>query len=179
MSNIISHFEHTFDDSHEWFATLATTLSSAHSTQWENLGGQPIPTRDLDQLRADIRDHKLCSWAAIHQRYDTLWEQYPIEKMRHAFAAMCSVLDIETFTADSWLLVLAHEERILRYIAEQVYLSRKKDFDNPFRLVTSRSAEESIAVYGTIDDDSFVRQVREETTLQLRAIERMRNLIQL
>ena len=179
MSNIISHFEHTYDDSPEWFASLAATLSTAHSAQWDNLGGQPIPTHELDQLRSDIRDQKLCSWAAIHQRYDALWEQYPMEKMRHAFAAMCSVLGITTFTSDAWFQALAYEERIVRYIAEQVYTSRKKDFDNPFRLVTSRNAEESSAVYGTIDDDSFVCQVREETTRQLRTIERMRHLIQL
>ena len=79
-------------------------------------------------------------------------------------------------TDELWLQALAHEERIQRRISEQVYLSRKKDHDNPFRSATCRNEEEVMAVYGTPEDNNFVRQVREETLDNIRKIERLRKL---
>ena len=72
---------------------------------------------------------------------------------------------------------LAHEKRIQHYINEQVYLSRKKDHDNPFRSCTSRNAEEELIVYGEVDANSFVRQVRTETSENIHKIEQLEELI--
>jgi hypothetical protein len=44
-----------------------------------------------------------------------------------------------------------------------VYISRKKDYDNPYRQATFRNDEEMRAAIGTIDDNSFIVQVRKET----------------
>jgi hypothetical protein len=44
-----------------------------------------------------------------------------------------------------------------------VYISRLKDYDNPFRQSTFRNEQEMTATIGTIEDNSFVRQVRQET----------------
>jgi len=44
-----------------------------------------------------------------------------------------------------------------------VYRSRKKDHDNPFRRATYRSDAEMQAAIGTVEDNSFVHLVREET----------------
>jgi len=52
---------------------------------------------------------------------------------------------------------------IQEFIRDQVYASRKKDFDNPFRQATYRNAEEMTAAIGTIEEDGFVRQVRTDT----------------
>jgi hypothetical protein len=46
---------------------------------------------------------------------------------------------------------------------DAVYASRKKDYDNPFRIATYRNLEEMEAAIGTIEDNRFVQQVREET----------------
>ena len=78
-------------------------------------------------------------------------------------------------TGDLWLQALAHEERIQRRISEQVYLSRKKDHDNPFRTATCDTPEEALAVFGKVEENSFVNQVREETLASIRKIERMRD----
>jgi hypothetical protein len=77
-------------------------------------------------------------------------------------------------TDELWHQALAHEKRIQHYINEQVYLSRKKDHDNPFRSSTSRNAEEALVVYGEVENNSFVRQVREETMENIRKIEQLR-----
>ena len=151
-----------------------TTNSEAN---WINLGGQLVKESDLDTLHHDICNGTLDSWEAIHHRYDELWERYPEDKLHHALHALCTVLDTETMTDELWLQALAHEERIQRRISEQVYISRKKDHDNPFRSHTCRNAEEELAVYGEVEDNSFVRQVRAETIEKIHKIERLRNMI--
>lgn len=144
---------------------------------WINLGGQLMMNRDLDRLRSDIRSGRLDSWRAIHRRYDKLWERYPTDRLHHALGCLMTVLDTDRMTPDLWLQALAHEERIQRRIAEQVYLSRKKDHDNPFRQLTCRNEEEALAVFGHIDDNSFVCQMREECNHNLATIEKLRGMI--
>ena len=148
---------------------------SSSEADWINLGGQLVRKSDLDTLRQDICNGTLDSWEAIHHRYDELWARYPEDKLHHALHALCTVLGTETMTDDLWLQALAHEERIQRRISEQVYLSRKKDHDNPFRTATCDNPEEALAVFGKVEDNSFVNQVREETLANIRKIERMRN----
>ena len=144
-------------------------------TKWVNLGGQLVKESDLDTLRRDICDGTLDSWEAIHHRYDELWARYAEDKLHHALYALCIVLSTETMTDELWLQALAHEERIQHRISEQVYLSRKKDHDNPFRSCTSRNTEEQQVVYGEVEDNSFVRQVRTETLENIHKIERLRD----
>lgn len=141
---------------------------------WVNLGGQLVQLPDLDALRADIREGRLDSWSAIHERYDELWSRYPSDKLRHAVACLCRVLGIEVMTPALWQQVLAREEGIQRYMAEQVYVSRKKDHDNPFRASTCRNAEEFAAVFGEVDDNSFVKQMRDECARNLEQLSRLR-----
>ena len=50
-----------------------------------------------------------------------------------------------------------NEKRIQQYICEQVYLSRKKDYDNIYRQATYRNQAEMEAAIGTIEDNSFVQ----------------------
>ncbi len=49
-----------------------------------------------------------------------------------------------------------------RFIEEQVYLTRRKDFSNSFRKATFRGEEEMRAVLGTPESASFIRQSRVE-----------------
>ena len=150
---------------------------SSSEADWINLGGQLVRKSDLDTLRQDICNGTLDSWEAIHHRYDELWARYPEDKLHHALHALCTVLGTETMTDDLWLQALAHEERIQRRISEQVYLSRKKDHDNPFRQLTCRNEAEAQAVFGNIDDNGFVRQIREETAHNLATIEHLRQTL--
>jgi len=52
---------------------------------------------------------------------------------------------------------------IQQYVCDQVYLSRKKDYDNPFRKTTFRNEAEMQATIGNIEENSFILQVRQET----------------
>ncbi|MGM0675752.1 MAG: hypothetical protein ACQETQ_13750, partial [Spirochaetota bacterium] len=58
---------------------------------------------------------------------------------------------------------------------DRVYESRKKDYDNPFRFLTYRNEAEMKAAIGDIEDNRFVKQVREETETFRVRVERLRS----
>lgn len=145
------------------FASMTKALAGQRQQQWDNIGGQLIPTASVDAIRSDIGSGKLASWQDIHQRYDTLWDGYTIEKQQHAFQTLCDILGKSTITNDDWIAALDGAVEIQQLVCDQVYLTRKKDFDNPYRQATYRNIEEMTAAIGTIEDNSFVKQIRNET----------------
>jgi hypothetical protein len=145
--------------------------------KWINLGGQTMPEEYVDQLRADIRDGVLNNWDEIHHRYDELWENYQHEKLRHAYFSLMFLYkdDADVLTKAMWDENLDKAIRIQHHICDQVYESRKKDYDNGFRNATFRNEAEKIAVIGKIEDVSFVKQIRQETEEFVALIQKYRN----
>ncbi|MBR5171131.1 MAG: DUF4954 family protein, partial [Muribaculaceae bacterium] len=145
--------------------SIVNQMKGKRLRKWVNLGGQTMPEDDVDQLRADIREGKLNNWDEIHRRYDTLWEDYPAEKMRHAYFSLMFLYkdDADVLTKEMWQENLERAICIQHFICDQVYESRKKDYDNEFRNATFRNEAEKLAVVGKIDDVSFVKQIRQET----------------
>ena len=133
--------------------------------KWINLGGQTMPEEYVDQLRADILDGVLNNWNEIHERYNELWRNYQAEKLRHAYFSLMFLYkdDADVLTAEMWRENLEKAIRIQHFICDQVYESRKKDYENEFRNATFRNEDEKIAVIGKIDEVGFVQQIREET----------------
>jgi hypothetical protein len=156
------------------FAAMQQSLHGRRIDRWVNFGGQLMPERESDRLRADIGADGLTTWPEIHGRYRELWEAYPFEKQKHAYAALCSLLGVDALTREDWLALLEDSLRIQQFISDQVYLSRKKDFDNPFHHATFRNSEEMIATVGTIEENGFVLQVREETRAYVLLAEEIR-----
>ena len=73
--------------------------------------------------------------------------------------------------------LLLKSVNIQNYVCEEVYQSRKKDYDNKIRNCTFRNEEEKIAVIGNIDDNSFVKQIRKETEEYISRIEKVISMI--
>jgi len=142
---------------------MCDALAGRREREWVNLGGQLTPAGDVEQLLADIKSGKLRSWGAIHEAYGALWQAYPFEKQRHAFACLLELLGVGRLTPELWRSALDEAVRTQEFIREQVYLTRKKDYDNPFRRTTFRDAEEMRAVVGTPEDNGFVKRVRQQT----------------
>ncbi|MGC9455391.1 MAG: DUF4954 family protein [Phycisphaerae bacterium] len=151
-------------------ANDGTTLESMHTDlagprrrQWENLGGQIVARDDVDELRRRIGDGELQTWDDIHRAYDELWQRYPRDKQAHAYATLLELLGVEQPGREQFAAALDEAVVIQRYIRDATYESRKKDYDDPFRTMVYESPEEMEAVVGTIEDNSFVRTVREQT----------------
>jgi hypothetical protein len=145
------------------FASMSKALSGKHIREWVNLGGQLIPASETDIIRADIGAGKLNNWDQIHKRYDAIWQQYPLSKQQHAFAVLREICSADKLDKDRWFAMLDKAIEIQEYIRDQVYVTRKKDYENPFRQATYRNMAEMTAAIGTIEDNSFVKQVRAET----------------
>jgi hypothetical protein len=87
------------------------------------------------------------------------------EKMRHAYFSLMFLYkdDADVLTKEMWHENLDKAVRIQHFICDQVYESRKKDYENEFRSATFRNEDEKIAVIGKIDEVGFVKQIRKET----------------
>ena len=145
--------------------------------QWMNLGGQLVMTADVDALRRDICNGTLDTWSAIHNRYNELWKRYPADKLRHAMEALCHALGTDTMNGALWLQALDEAVRIERQMSERVYMSRKKDHDNPFRTSTCSNDAEVLAVFGKAEDNAFVKQMARDTAANISRIERIKEVI--
>lgn len=144
-------------------SSMHNELSQNPQTKWVNLGGQLVPETDADTLRKDICSGSLKKWQDIHKRYDELWAVYPLEKQKHSYYTLCKLLEIDKLSKENWIECLDKAVKTQDFINEQVYLSRKKDYDNPFRQATFRSEEEMIATIGDIEENSFILLIRKET----------------
>jgi hypothetical protein len=161
------------------FSGMCKNLQNDRQKEWVNLGGQIIQNNDVDKLRQDIGSGRLTTWKDIHGRYDELWMKYPFDKQKHAFATLFDLYGKERFAEADWISALDKAVTIQNYICDQVYISRKKDFDNPFRHNTYRNMEEMKAASGTVDQNSFIIQVREETESFIRVIEEIKKTTKL
>jgi hypothetical protein len=154
MNALIAYLESRPDLSFEALAEEAEK-PEARITDWVNLGGQIVPAFRVDDLRFRIREGNIESWKAIHKAYDEFWAAYPLDKARHAWAVL-KFLRINAANAGGFIRELEHALETKRWIADQVYRSRAKDFQDPFRIITYRGKEEMNQVVGTAEDNFFV-----------------------
>ena len=145
------------------FSDMCKDLKGKRQHEWVNLGGQIMQKNDVDTLRSDIGSGKLKTWKNIHNRYDDLWIKYSIDKQKHAFAILCELYGTENLTEAHWESALDKAMSIQEFVYDQVYITRKKDYDNTFRQATYRNMAEMTAAIGTIDENSFIVKVRQET----------------
>jgi len=171
MKNLIAYMT---DNPSATLQSMTAALAGGRQRQWANLGGQLVLAEDLAQLKADIKNGKLQTWTAIHEAYDRLWQKYPLDKQRHALATLLALLGADSLTPQAWAAALDEAVRIQQYVADQTYLSRKKDFDDPFRQTVYSTPEEMAAVLGTAEGNSFVKQVRKETQALAQVVEEIK-----
>jgi len=145
------------------FSDMCKDLKGKRQHEWVNLGGQIMQKNDVDTLRSDIGSGKLKTWKNIHNRYDDLWIKYSNDKQKHAFAILCELYGTENLTEAHWESSLDKVMSIQEFVCDQVYITRKKDYDNTFRQATYRNMDEMTAAIGTIDENSFIVQVTQET----------------
>ena len=171
VKELIKYME---EDTTATLASMRRELAGRRERHWVNLGGQLIRARDFDALKDDIKSGKLDAWPDIHVAYDAHWRAYPRQRQRHAFASLVDLLGVGPLTRDAWREALDEAARIQEKIARETLLSRTKDFDNPFRKMVYESDAQMKAVLGTPERDTFIRQIRGETSAFDRRVNAMR-----
>ena len=147
------------------FLDMVQILKGECSHSWVNMGGQLISEQSVDKLRQNIVSGKISSWETIHSEYNRLYEKYKIDKQKHAFSIFELLAGSDSLTVDIWLSFLDKAVDIQEFINKQVFSTRKKDFDNPFRKNTYRNSEEMDAAIGSINDNGFVKEIGNQTEL--------------
>jgi hypothetical protein len=159
-------------------SVMCARLKGKKQRKWVNLGGQIMQSDDLDILRAEIGTGKLNTWSDVHKRYFDLWEKYLFDKQKHAFATLLELTGKDEISGADWIAALDKATAVQNFVCREVFNSRKKDFDNPFKKTTFRNDEEMSAALGSLEKNSFIIQVREETELFVQAAEELKKRTQ-
>jgi len=131
--------------------------------RWVNVGGQLIRETQLEQLNTQIRTGKIKSWDQVHLWYLRQGENYFFDRLVHALAALKAVTGFSLRRGGPAGLRKLLEESvgIKEKLTGEIYASRAKDYNNPFRKMVYESMEEMNAVVGRLQDNSFIRQEKE------------------
>jgi hypothetical protein len=131
---------------------------------WVNLGGQIAPAFRVDALRNNIRTGKIKTWEEIHAEYEAMSTAYDNDRVSHAWAVLsyvCGESNGALFTKDGFTAALEKTIQMSAWIKEQVYISKAKDYHDPFRSITYRNKAEMVAVVGKAENNSFIRLAEE------------------
>ncbi|RTL56714.1 MAG: DUF4954 family protein [Sphingobacteriales bacterium] len=145
-------------------ASLKKSFTITKRNEWINVGGQLMENATVEQLLTHIKKGIIKNWEEVHDFYQLQGQKYPFEKTMHALASLTELYNIDWKKVDdSFLLQLFNETlKTKTWITEQIYLSRKKDYINPYRKMVYGSDAEMEAVMGKLSDNTFINQQNKE-----------------
>jgi hypothetical protein len=164
------------------------------STHWENLGGLLAADTRVADILDKTRENAYPSWTALHKDYTRLSDIYGADRFNYAWHILgllypdlqnpdlqkpdADLLDsgLGTSTAtdcgQSGQNALAAALQDLAALSEKVerelFKSRTKDWDNPFRKATFRNEKEMVAVLGRPENSGNLQAIAAELS-ELRA----------
>ncbi|UIR57491.1 DUF4954 family protein [Sphingobacterium sp. SRCM116780] len=146
------------------FENLKNRLKACTRLEWENIGGQLIEKDAIEDLLNAIKTAKIDDWDDIHSHYHLLSKSYPEAKMSHAFASLLEITGekIESLTLEKIINWLEDAIEHRTWMVNEIYKSRAKDYENPFRNMVYNSAEERDVVVGKLEENSFILQQNQE-----------------
>ena len=136
------------------------TPSKLTRSEWINVGGQLMKKDDVENIKKQIKSGKVQSWQEVHEMYKKVGEDYPSDKLEHAYTSLLEVLNITSkqFTAAVFKNVLQNAVEIKEWMCKGIYESREKDYTNPFRKMVYDTKKEMEKVIGKIEDNTFIQQ---------------------
>jgi hypothetical protein len=143
------------------FDELKKTLSAkVQRSQWQNVGGQLMPSDEVQKFLHSIKTGKVNDWNAVHDFYRKQGEGYEISKLHHAYTSLLEILNItpKQFTAALFRQLLQQLLSTREWMCKGIYDSRAKDYTNPFRKMVYETTEEMNKVLGRLEDNSFIQQ---------------------
>lgn len=143
-----------------WNDVRSVLSPKARSWDWKNVGGQLIPNEALKDLISKIKDGSLKDWEDIHGHYAILAAHYPYWKTQHAFHCLLTAWGIPNTQFDQYMWNTFVDEAIAtrNWLSDQVYLSRQKDYKNPFRNMVYENEDERDQILGGLEANSFIQE---------------------
>jgi hypothetical protein len=130
---------------------------------WVNVGGQLIRKSELEKLISQIHAGKIRSWDDVHQFYVRQGDQYPMDKLVHALAALKTIQGstLRKMGKTGLAEILRGSIATRDWMTREIYASREKDYTNPFRKMVYDSPDEMNVVVGRLQDNGFIKQEKE------------------
>lgn len=133
-------------------------------TEWENVGGQIIPSEKVLELIKKIKNEELCDWNEIHEFYDECENSYDLWKTRHALYLFEQLYSrpIEEFSADLFGNIIGDVTVAANDIYISARCSREKDYTSYYRKMMYKNEKEMNCVLGELEDNAFLMNLRKE-----------------
>lgn len=143
---------------------LQTLPANPERSEWKNIGGQLIPKSSVDELIHRIKTGDIKNWNEVHQFYQQSGKAYSEQKLHHAFASLLELshLTKQDFTKERFADFVEQAVKTKTWMTENIYGSRAKDYQNEFRKMIYDNDAEMESVVGTLEDNVFINQQREE-----------------
>lgn len=134
-------------------------------TEWENVGGQIIPSDKVRELFTAIKNGTVNTWDAVHQFYKLCECSYDQYKVRYALYLLEQLYSrpIEEFSVDLYRNITDDVSIVAYDIYNASLKSREKDYTDYYRNMVYRSEAEMDEVIGPLEDNSFLRKLRADT----------------
>lgn len=132
---------------------------------FENVGSQLIPEYDFNNLILSLKKGEFKEWNDIHLYYHKLSAKYQYDKLIHAIASfmeLSGIESVESLTKECVVDLIMKTKETKYWILDEIYKTRAKDYNNPFRLMVYDSYEEMEKVVGSLKDNTFITMQREE-----------------
>ncbi len=164
------------DRTPDWNELYALIPEETITWEWKNVGGQLMPKGVISQLISKIKDGSLIDWDQIHGQYSLLANEYPSWKVQHAFQCLLSAKGIakKIFDQNQWNKLVSEASQTRKWLSEQVFISRQKDYVNPFRNMVYENEAERDLVLGALEENSFIQQEKKECEAFIEGLERLR-----
>ncbi len=143
------------------FKNLLETLPAEPvRLEWQNVGGQLLPGKEVELLFENIKKGNINAWKEVHQFYRKNSELYIEQKLHHGFASLLEILKISAkdFSPSLFKNLLQQTIATKEWMFKNIYSSRAKDYQNKFRAMLYDNDKEMEAVLGNLDDNIFIRE---------------------
>lgn len=134
-------------------------------TEWENAGGQIMPSALIQKLFRRLKEGSIDSWNDVHDFYETCQRHYNDYCARHALYLLEKLYDrpIEKFTRDLCDNIKSDVLVISSDMFTAALHSREKDYSDYFRMMVYSDYNEMEKVLGTLKDNDFLRDLHKST----------------
>jgi len=145
-------------------------------SSWQNIGGQLMSEKTLQELLRKIRTRGIRSWEGVHAFYQQKGEVYAGEKQAHALAVLQKIAGVKfsNLRLDTLHEWLDTAKKIQRTISGSIRSSRMKDYENPFRRMLYENEAEMLQVLGDPNDNSFLREQEKINRQFTKRVDRIR-----
>jgi hypothetical protein len=143
---------------------VAALPAKPERLQWMNIGGQLLPNVAVETLKNNIKDGKINSWEEIHDFYHENSRIYNEQKLQHAFASLIELYQItpQELNLQLFKQLLQQTLDTKEWMIKNIRSSRAKDYQNDFRKMAYDNEEEMEQVLGSLEDNVFINQQKQE-----------------